>query len=180
MADLADHKARYALVVIGVLNAGIFFLTARGDSIATLPPAVTPWFVGFLGAYAFLTFIFVLHAIDCLRPRRLRYAELLPDARGLLGVLYWEAIASQPVEAYQKAWSEVRMGQINAELVLIMHRLSRLLQAKYSAREAVHGTRRSRGPGGRHAGLLCVIRVRDVMVPSGPRNLEGSWSLPPG
>ena len=83
VVDLADHKARYALVVMGVLNAGVFLLMSRAHLFADLPQSVKPWLLGFLITYAALSFVFVLHAIDCLRPRRLHYAQLLSSAAGL-------------------------------------------------------------------------------------------------
>ena len=133
VVDLADHKARYALIILGALNAAVFFVLSRGHLIATLPQSTKPWLLGFLVMYAALTFIFVLYAIECLRPRQLRYTEGLPSQRGSTGVLYWEAIAMQDLETYRRAWSEVRMAQVNAEVVVIAHRLARLIRVKYAA-----------------------------------------------
>jgi hypothetical protein len=139
VVDLADHKARYALVIIGVLNAGVFFLLSRAHLIRDVSPAVKPWLLGFLVAYAFLTFVFVLHAVDCLRPRHLHYAQLLSGAGRSTGhdvrpgLMYWEAIAGYDLEAYQHAWGAARMEQINSEVVVIAHRLALLIRAKYAA-----------------------------------------------
>ena len=138
VVDLADHKARYALVIMGVLNAGIFFLMSRAHLIATLPQFVKPWLIGSLIAYAALSFVFVLHAIDCLRPRQLHYSQLLssaagPSARGVQrGLMYWEAIAGYELAAYRHAWDSVPMDQINGEVVVIAHRLALLIRAKYA------------------------------------------------
>jgi hypothetical protein len=139
VVDLADHKARYALVVMGVLNAGVFFLMSRAHLITSLPESVKPWLMGFLIAYAALSFVFVLHAIDCLRPRQLHYAQLLSSAAGPAardarrGIMYWEAIAGYELEAYRQAWGKVHMEQINCEVVVIAHRLALLIRAKYAA-----------------------------------------------
>jgi hypothetical protein len=139
VVDLADHKARYALVIIGVLNAGVFFLMSRAHLFGDMAPAIKPWMIGFLVVYAALTFLFVYHAVDCLRPRQLHYAEKAwdPAARSQVptprGLLYWEAIAGYDLASYQRAWSEARMEQLNAEVVVIAHFLSRLIRAKYAA-----------------------------------------------
>jgi hypothetical protein len=139
VVDLADHKARYALVVMGVLNAGVFFLMSRAHLLTSLPQSVEPWLMGLLIVYAALSFVFVLHAIDCLRPRQLHYAELLSSAAGPAarearrGVMYWEAIAGYELEAYRQAWGKVHMEQINCEVVVIAHRLALLIRAKYAA-----------------------------------------------
>jgi hypothetical protein len=138
VVDLADHKARYALVVMGVLNAGVYFLMSRSHLFASLAPGVKPWLIGFMIAYAALTFLFVYHAVDCLRPRRLQYADLVSSNRGgeahaPQGILFWETIATYGLEAYQRAWSTARMEQLNAEVVIIAHYQARLIRAKYVA-----------------------------------------------
>lgn len=141
VVELVDHKARYALVVVGVLNAGVFFLLARGHLVADLPAAAKPWVIGFLIVYAGLTFVFVLQAIDSLRPRLLRDTGFLdhdgvspgPGQHGPLGLLYWESIAGRSFEGYRGAWSEVTMKQLTDEVVLIGHHLARLIAAKYQA-----------------------------------------------
>ncbi|MBM4185856.1 MAG: hypothetical protein FJ206_00965 [Gemmatimonadetes bacterium] len=141
VVELVDHKARYALVVIGVLNAGVFFLLARGHFMAELPAAARPWLIGFLIMYAALTFLFVFHAINSLRPRLLRNTGFLgregvagqPGPGGPLGLLYWESIAGRSVEEYRRAWSAVTMEQIADEAAVISHHLSLLIAAKYRA-----------------------------------------------
>jgi hypothetical protein len=47
--------------------------------------------------------------------------------------MYWETIAPRELDAYGRAWSAVRMEQLNAELVVISHRLARLIRAKFAA-----------------------------------------------
>jgi hypothetical protein len=75
--------------------------------------------------------------VDCLRPWPPHYAELLGDGRrsrpGPLGVLYWEAIARYDLGAFRRAWGEVRMDQLNAEVVIIAHRMAGVIRAKYRA-----------------------------------------------
>ena len=139
VVDLADHKARYALVVMGVLNAGVFYLMSRAHLFGHLPSAVKPWMIAFLLVYAALTFLFVWHAVDCLRPRQLHYAEKMAGTRSggqtqaPRGLLYWEAIAAYDLAAYQRAWSGARMEALNAEVVVIAHHLARLIRCKYVA-----------------------------------------------
>ena len=141
VVDLADHKARYGLLIVGVLNA-VVILMERGSTFEHLPAGVKPWVTASLVVYASATFFCALAAINCLRPRRLHYAGLLapqppsspaPGSYGPRGVLYWESIAGTELGAYRRAWGEVRMGEINAEMVLILHRLGRVIQAKYAA-----------------------------------------------
>ena len=135
VAELADHKARYALVVMGVLNTGVFLVLSRAHLLSDLSPELRPWLIGFLVVYTGLSCFFVFHAIDCLRPRRLRSA-LASAAAGPqepLGLLHWEFIGACDLAAYRHAWSTVRMEQLNGEVVDIAHHLAGLIAAKYRA-----------------------------------------------
>lgn len=135
VVELVDHKARYALVIMGVLNAGAFLILSRARLFSDLSPAIKPWMIGLLVLYAGLSCLFVFNAIDCLRPRQLRDTGMFPTAgpHGPLGLLYWELIGSYDLAGYQRAWSTVRLEQLNSELVLISHHLSRLIGKKYRA-----------------------------------------------
>jgi hypothetical protein len=130
LVEIADHKARYALILLGVLSAGVYVVISRGQLTTTLPPGVRPWFIAALFAYAVLTFGMMLHAIDCLRPRRLGGAELL-GGRGSL--FCWDAIATNDLATFRATWNDARMNQINDEAVLVAHQESRIIAAKYRA-----------------------------------------------
>jgi hypothetical protein len=135
--ELADHRARYALVAMSMLNTGVILVISRTHLLGDLPPMARPWLIGAIGVYCALTFIFVYYTVDCLRPRPLHYGELLGDGvgggQGPRGILYWEAISDYDLDAYRQAWGEVRMEQLNAEVVIIAHSLARVIRAKYLA-----------------------------------------------
>jgi len=135
VVEIADHKARYALVVMGALNAGVFLVLSRAHLISGLSSELKPWLIGFLVVYAALSCLFVFHAIDCLRPRQLRDTGLLAagPSQGARGLLHWESIAAHDLEEYQRAWATVRMDQLNGEIVVVAHHLSRLIGGKYRA-----------------------------------------------
>ena len=126
VVDLADHRARYAMIVIGAINAVVLVLGSRAPGIADPSQVALPWLLGILVAYALGTLLLVLAAIDCLRPREHRNV-------GHTGLLHWEWAVHHDIAAYQQAWSEVRMEQINKEAVLIAHLLACVIQQKYRA-----------------------------------------------
>ena len=140
VAELADHKARYALVVMGALNAGVFLVLSRAHLISDLPPGIKPWLIGALVGYAGLSCLFVYHAIDCIRPRWLRDAV---DQGGAgtpepLGLLHWESIGRYEEKAYRSTWNRVRMDQLNGEVVVISHHLALLIGHKYRALDRLY------------------------------------------
>jgi hypothetical protein len=67
--------------------------------------------------------------VDCLRPRALQRK----------GILHWEGALMHDVGEYGTAWSEVRMGQLNREAVLIAHMLARMVNEKYRANRRLYG-----------------------------------------
>jgi hypothetical protein len=135
VVDLADHKARYALVVMGALNAAVFLILSRAHLVSGLSGELKAWMIGFLVLYAGLSCLFVFHAIDCLRPRQLRDSglEVGTGSRGPRGLLHWELIGMHDLPGYRKAWAAVRMEELNAEAITLAYHLSRLIAGKYRA-----------------------------------------------
>ena len=131
--NLSDHRARYALIIIGALNAGMFAVISRADLMAGIPPAVKPWLIGLIIVYGLLTMAFVLYAIDCLRPRSLEGAlpgAAKPTGTEPLGLLFWEVVGRQGLGEYHEKWDRVRMAQINREAEAIFHTISGVVRAK--------------------------------------------------
>jgi hypothetical protein len=156
VAELADHKARYALVVMGALNAGVLLVLSRANLSSDLPPMLKPWMIGALVAYAGLSCLFVYHAIDCIRPRWLRDAVDQGSAGGPepLGLLYWESIGRYEERDYRNAWSTVRMDQLNGEVVVISHHLALLIRHKYRALDRLY----------RGLGVLVILAALQLLV----------------
>jgi uncharacterized protein YjiK len=81
---------------------------------------------------------FFLQAIESLRPRQSQPQFATPSAQQTmqdypLGIRFYEDILRRDVETYKKAWQEVRIGQLNAELAVQAHALAEINKAKYSA-----------------------------------------------
>ncbi len=136
LIDLADHKARFALVIMGALNFILFIAGTRPEVRDAIPEGWRPFGAVYLGAYAFIAVYFVLQAIESLRPRkshpRVPYVD---DAYQdyPMGLRFYGDILDRDLEAYRRAWREVHIGQLNAELAVQLHGLARINQAKYAA-----------------------------------------------
>jgi hypothetical protein len=133
--DLADHRARYALVVLGVLNTAV--VVAISDLFGGIASVARPWFIGAVAAYAVITGAAVFFAVECLRPRRLyrpgadRRGSPDSAAHGSFGLLFWETVSVYELDQYRQAWAAVRMEHLNAEVVTLAHSQSRVIRAKY-------------------------------------------------
>jgi hypothetical protein len=142
LVDLADHKARFALIIMTAINAVIFLLGARTDAIKDLPEDIRPWLlVGFI-LYILTALYFYLQAIESLRPRKaqpqVRYAGESGLEEHPLGIRFYGDILSRDVEAYRRAWRDIKIGQLNAELAVQAHALAQINKAKYDALERLY------------------------------------------
>src|SRR5207247_9758448 len=137
LVDLADHKARFALIIMTAINAVIFLLGARTDVIKDLPEGIRPWIlVGFV-FYILVSLYFFFQAIESLRPRKsqphVRYAGESGLEEHPLGIRFYEDILSRDVEAYRRAWGESRTGSPNGGLPAKPHALAKTNQARSNA-----------------------------------------------
>jgi hypothetical protein len=143
LIDIANREARFALIMMGALNAGLFVVGTRASLVASAPPALRAFLGLALLVYGALAVHFLLQAIEVLRPRKFR--PRLPGAtaensqRYPLGVRYFEDVVLRDAEGHWRAWNEVRLGQLNAELAVQGHSLSLKNQAKYTALRRLYG-----------------------------------------
>ena len=137
LVDLADHKARFALVIMGALNALLFIMASQTDVFDAIPPTWRPAMTGVIIVYALIAMYFVIQAIESLRPRKAQPQVRYASETGLedfpVGLRFYEDILSRDVEAYRRAWRELRIGQLNAELSVQAHALAQINKAKYAA-----------------------------------------------
>jgi uncharacterized protein YjiK len=137
LVDLADHKARFALVIMGALNALLFIMASQTDAFDAVPVGWRPVMTGVIVVYALIAMYFVIQAIESLRPRKsqpqVRYASETGLEDFPLGLRFYEDILSRDVEAYRRAWRELKIGQLNAELSVQAHALAQINKAKYNA-----------------------------------------------
>jgi uncharacterized protein YjiK len=137
LVDLADHKARFALVIMAALNVVLFFVAIRTDLVREIPRMFQPFIGVYVLIYALVALYFFLQAIESLRPRKSQpqvppvtqtHIEEFP-----LGIRFYEDILRRDVEDYKRAWKEVHVGQLNAELAVQAHALAGINRAKYNA-----------------------------------------------
>jgi uncharacterized protein YjiK len=137
LVDLADHKARFALVIMAAVNVVLFFSADALDPLKSGSTALQIVLGIYLFAYVLVALYFFLQAIESLRPRQ-SVPQVNPADQGNieelpLGIRFYEDILRRDVDAYKKAWQEVRIGQLNAELAVQAHALAEINRAKFAA-----------------------------------------------
>ena len=143
LLEIADRKARFALVVMGALNVVLFLLATRAELVELIPRAIRAWIGVYLVVYALVAVYFFLQAIEALRPRRFRPRLEYPGESGHehfpIGLRYHEDVVLRDLEAHRRVWREVRIGQLNAELAVQTHIMGRTNHDKYIALRRLYG-----------------------------------------
>ena len=146
MIEVADHKARFALVIMGAMNAALLLLAVRGHVFAPVPEPMRPWLMLLLVPYGVASFVVLLDAARVLQPHMRNWTDVAAAAplplRGAaaaasderpLGLMYWGAAAAADFPHYSRLWTEVRVGQASTELALLAHELARVNRKQYLA-----------------------------------------------
>lgn len=143
LVELADRKARFALVIMGALNVAFFVVATRTDLVNEVPARLRPFLAFYLMIYAGVALFFFLEAIESLRPRRFQPHLPYPGEAGPDhypdGLRYYEDIVTRDVEAYRRAWREVNFGRLNAELAVQNHIIARINMDKYRSLRRLYG-----------------------------------------
>lgn len=122
--DISNREARFALIVMGSLNAIIVLAGTRADLLAAFDPQERTWASVLFGIYAVCTMYFMLQAIETLHPGRFRphLEDWSIDRHDYpLRVRYYEDVIERDVYSHWQAWRDVRIGQLNAELAVHLH-----------------------------------------------------------
>jgi hypothetical protein len=142
LIDISNREARFALILMGALNAVALVLLTRADALTLLPARDRYWMVGLFVAYIVMAVGFLLQAIEALRPGRFR--PRIWDWNGVdddrpIGVRYYEDVIKQSAAEHWKAWQEVKLTQLNAEIAVQVHSLSLKNHAKHVAIRRLYG-----------------------------------------
>jgi hypothetical protein len=123
VTDISNREARFSLLVMGLLNAFVVIAAARPDVVAALAGPRRTFAAVLLGVYVVTAVYFVFQAIEALRPGRFR-----PQLDGWtssndfpVGIRYYEDVIQRDVHSHWRAWGEVHMAQLNAELAVQHH-----------------------------------------------------------
>jgi len=138
LIELADRKARFALVIISVLNAVALVLVVRGGD--SFIPRFGVWGAvsqAEIVAYVLVTIYYIFQAIEALRPRGSGpTTDPLPTSGApseSMRVLFHGDIVRRDRADFRRAWEELRMDNLNTELADQLHVIARINQDKYAA-----------------------------------------------
>ena len=130
--DLSNRDARLAMILMGGLNAALVIFASQSN-LNTLTPVQRQIEFGVIAFYALFAILFLLQAIDMLRPGRYmpdysRWPKTREDYPK--GIRYFEDVVLRDTEAHWQAWKDVTVDQLNAELAAQLHSLCLKNQAR--------------------------------------------------
>ena len=136
LIDISNREARFALIVMGALNALPFVFLTRSDAIVALTSNERIAMAVLMSGYAVLLLFFILQAIEALHPGWFKpeISAWSPDRLDHpTGVRHFEEIIQRTAAEHWTAWQNVRLTQLNAELAVQIHSLARKNHAKHLA-----------------------------------------------
>jgi hypothetical protein len=120
--DLTNRDARFALILMGGLNAALVVFATRSEVASRLTSRQSLITGIVLAAYMVLAFVFLIEAIQALRPGNIRPVSKVGAGGGLpVGVRYFEDVATRSVDEHVAAWNDVTITELNTELAAQLH-----------------------------------------------------------
>jgi hypothetical protein len=142
LLEQADRKTRFALIIMGLLNAVNFLLVARTDVFGIPAAAIGTPLAVYAALYAFLSLYFFSQAIEALRPRSARFfresgmpGAMPAETRRLRSMAH---VALQEPDAYYDFWREANIDQLCRELAFTAQSMAAINMDKYRALERVY------------------------------------------
>jgi hypothetical protein len=135
LIDISNRETRFALILMGALNAGAAVLLTRVDAAAILASPARTLVVAIVATYGILALAFLLLAIEALRPGhfRPRLEDWPATEPRPAHVRYHEDVIQRSAHQHWRAWQDVRLADVNAELAVHVHSLALKNNAKHVA-----------------------------------------------
>jgi hypothetical protein len=143
--DLSNREARFALILMGGLNAALVILASQGGLRERLSPLEQQIEAACVGVYALLAIGFLLQAITALRPGQFRpkLKHWSKDGKDFpQGVRYFEDIIHRSTADHWEAWQAVTLRQLNAELAVQVHSVALKNEARKKALRRLYNSLR--------------------------------------
>lgn len=137
LMDHSNREARFALLVMGILNASVVIGASRPEVAGAFDHNQRLAAAGLLGVYAVTAIYFLFQSIAALRPGKYQ-----PDLKSWnadaddfpRGVRYYEDVVHRDAKSHWQAWCDVSLAQLNAELAVQHHSLCLKANVKRVAR----------------------------------------------
>ena len=134
VTELADRKTRFALVILGALNAVNVLIAIRAPQIDA--DGLNHTFIQvYVAGYVLISLYFFVYAIMALRPRvgRMHRIGEKRSHGGLPGLRLMDDILATDIDDYYELWRTAEVGQLDREMALQAYLLARANAEKFQA-----------------------------------------------
>src|SRR5262245_41210574 len=135
LTEAADRKTRFALLIVGALNAVNILIIAKPDVLSLAVHPSKSLIALYVATYAALSLFLFVHAIGALKPRmEALFGPVAAAARHhpvLPGLRFMGSVVAQDLDGYYEQWQQLEVGQLNRELALHVQVLARANIMKY-------------------------------------------------
>ena len=141
--DLSNREARFALILMGGLNAALVIVASQSNLREQLSPVERQIEGAIIGIYALFALAFLLQAIAALRPGQYRpQLKHWRRERGDFpkGVRYFEDVVQRNTVEHWEAWREVTLRELNAELAVQVHSVALKNNARKAALRGLYSS----------------------------------------
>ena len=153
ITELADRKTRFALVILGALNAVNVLIAIRAPQIDA--DGLNHTFVQvYVAGYVMISLYFFVYAIMALRPRagRMHRSGEARSLGAIPGLRIMDDMLATDIDEYYDLWRTAEVGQLDREMALQAYLLARANADKF---RAVHRVFR---------GLLLLVGLTALLV----------------
>ena len=144
--DLSNREGRFALILMGGLNAALVVAASQTSLGEKLSPIERQIEGAVIGVYALFAIGFLVQAIDVLRPAQYRpnFSRWSRQRNDFpRGVRYYEDVVDRGTEEHWEAWRVVTVRQLNAELAVQVHSLCLKNNARKQALQRLYHSLRN-------------------------------------
>ena len=144
LIELGDKKARFALVIMSVLNAVAVLMVVRGgDGLLPKSGVLANVVRVEFALYAVATVYYVSQAIKALRPRGVKPPPMseLPseiEPGKSMRVLFYADVIARDRETFRNLWNNLRTDNLTTELADQLYALSAINRIKFSALDRLY------------------------------------------
>jgi hypothetical protein len=138
MNELADRKTRFALVMMGALNA-LNVILGTQKMFGDLTAGVKPLVAGYFTLYAILSLYFFVQAIATLRPRISMFPSgKQPAVNARAGLRFIGDVVMTGDNDYYQRWNTVEIGELCRETANHVQVVARVTDVKFKALDRVY------------------------------------------
>jgi hypothetical protein len=137
IAEMADRKTRFALVILGAVNAVNLVVVARPAMFAPDVESVRTAIALYGTIYVALSLFLFVQAIGALKPRVGAFLDTVektgPEDRRILGLRFIKNTLDSSRSEYYERWKQASFADVNHEIAITVQMFAGIITSKYKA-----------------------------------------------